>query len=65
MKGFETCPKQYYHVNVLKQFPFEETEATRYGTEFHKAAEDFMRDGTPLMLSRLSRGSATANSRWA
>lgn len=48
MKGFETCPKQYYHVNVLKQFPFEETEATRYGTEFHKAAEDFMRDGTPL-----------------
>jgi hypothetical protein len=48
MKGFETCPKQYYHVNVLKQFPFEETEATRYGTEFHKAAEDFMRDGTPV-----------------
>ena len=48
MKGFETCPKQYYHVNVLKQFPFEETEATRYGTEFHKAAEDFMRDGTPI-----------------
>lgn len=48
MKGFETCPKQYYHVNVLKQFPFQETEATRYGTEFHKAAEDFMRDGTPI-----------------
>lgn len=48
MKGFETCPKQYYHVNVLKQFPFEETEATLYGTEFHKAAEDFMRDGTPI-----------------
>lgn len=48
MKGFETCPKQYYHVNILKQFPFEETEATRYGTEFHKAAEDYMRDGTPI-----------------
>lgn len=48
MKGFETCPKQYYHVTVLKEHPFRETEATRYGTEFHKAAEDFMRDGTPL-----------------
>lgn len=48
MKGFETCPKQYYHVTVLKEHPFQETEATRYGTEFHKAAEDFMRDGTPV-----------------
>ena len=48
MKGFETCPKQYYHVNVLKEFPFQETDATRYGTEFHKAAEDYMRDDTPV-----------------
>lgn len=48
MKGFETCPKQYYHVTVMKEFPFQETAATRYGTEFHKAAEDFMRDGTPV-----------------
>lgn len=48
MKAFETCPKQFYHVNVLKQFPFQETEAMRYGTEFHKAAEEFMRDGTPI-----------------
>ena len=35
MKGFETCPKQYYHVNVLKEYPFEETVATRYCIEFH------------------------------
>jgi len=48
IKAFETCPKQFYHVNVLKQFPFQETEAMRYGTEFHKAAEDFIRDGTPV-----------------
>jgi len=48
MKGFETCPKQYYHVNVLKEFPFKETDATRYGTEFHKAAEDYIRDDTPV-----------------
>jgi RecB family exonuclease len=48
LKAFMTCPKQFYHVNVLKQFPFQETEAMRYGTEFHKAAEDFIRDGTPV-----------------
>jgi hypothetical protein len=48
IKAFDTCPKQFYHVNVLKQFPFVETEAMRYGTEFHKAAEEFIRDGTPV-----------------
>lgn len=48
MKNFETCPKQYYHVTVLKEHPFQETAATRYGNEFHKAAEYFMRDGTPV-----------------
>lgn len=50
MKAFETCPKQYYHVNVLKQFPFQETEATRYGTEFHKACEEYIRDDAPVPL---------------
>jgi hypothetical protein len=48
IKAFETCPKQFYHVNVLKQFPYVETEAMRYGTEFHEAAEHFIRDGTPV-----------------
>jgi RecB family exonuclease len=48
MKAFETCPKQFYHVHVRKEFPFRETEATRYGTEFHAAAENYIRDGTPV-----------------
>ena len=48
MKGFETCPKQYYHVTVRKEFPFQETDATRYGSEFHKAAEEYIRDNTPV-----------------
>lgn len=48
LKAFETCPKQFYHCNVLKEFPFEETEAMRYGTEFHKAAEEFVRDGVEI-----------------
>jgi hypothetical protein len=48
IKAFETCPKQFYHTHILKEFPFKETEAMRYGTEFHKAAEDFIRDGKPV-----------------
>jgi RecB family exonuclease len=48
IKAFENCPKQFYHVHVLKQFPFQETEATRYGTEFHLACEEFVRDGVPV-----------------
>jgi hypothetical protein len=48
IKAFDTCPKQFYHTHVLKQYPYQETEAMRYGTEFHKAAEEFIRDGTPV-----------------
>ena len=48
LKSFETCPKQFYHVTVLKEHPFEETEAIRYGSEFHKAAEDFIGKRVPL-----------------
>lgn len=49
LKKFKTCPKQYYEVKVAKNFKEpESTEATRYGKSFHSAAEDYVRDGTPL-----------------
>lgn len=48
MKNFETCPKQYYHVTVLKEHPFQETTATKYGKEFHTAAENYILNGTEL-----------------
>jgi len=48
IKSFEQCPKQFYHEKILKEYPFVETEATRYGSEFHKAAEEYIRDETPL-----------------
>jgi hypothetical protein len=48
IKAFDTCPKQFYHTHILKEFPYEETDATRYGNEFHKAAEEFIRDGKPI-----------------
>ncbi len=47
-KAFEQCPKQFYHEKVLKQYPVQETDAMRYGTEFHKACEDYMESGIPL-----------------
>ena len=47
-KAFETCPKQFYYEKILKEYPVEETEAMRYGTEFHKACEDYIGSGLPL-----------------
>jgi hypothetical protein len=48
IKAFEQCPKQFYHEKILKEYPVVETDAMRYGTEFHEAAEFYVRDGTPL-----------------
>jgi RecB family exonuclease len=48
LKDYEGCAKRYQEVKVLKNFPFVENEATRYGTEFHKAAEDYIQDGVVL-----------------
>jgi len=48
LKDYEGCPRRYQEVKVLKNFPFVENDATRYGTEFHKAAEDYIQDGVVL-----------------
>ena len=48
LKTFEQCAKKYYHIKVAKDVPYADTEATLYGKEFHKAAEEFIRDGKPL-----------------
>lgn len=49
LKKFKTCAKQYYEVKVTRNFkepPY--TEATLYGTNFHEAAEKYVRDNEPL-----------------
>ena len=49
LKKFKTCARQYYEVKVVKNFvepPF--TEATLYGSNFHEAAEKYVRDDEPL-----------------
>lgn len=45
---FETCPRQFYHVRVKKDFPEPPTEATIWGERVHKAMELRIKDGTPL-----------------
>ena len=48
IKAFEQCPKQFYHMRIAKDYVESETEAMLYGTAFHQAAEEYIRDGTPM-----------------
>ena len=48
LKDYEGCPRRYQEVRVLKNYAFQETEATKYGTELHTAAEEYIRDGKPI-----------------
>ena len=48
IKAFEQCPKQFYHMRIAKDYAESETEAMLYGTAFHEAAEEYVRDGTPM-----------------
>ena len=48
IKSFEQCPKQFYHEKVTKDYPFIPTPATTYGNKFHRAAENYVKNDTPL-----------------
>jgi hypothetical protein len=48
LKDFEGCQRRYHEVKVLKNYPFTETEATRYGNQVHEAIEFYIRDGKPI-----------------
>lgn len=48
LKTFQQCPKKYYHLKVAKDIQQADTEATIYGKEVHKAAEDHVNLGTPI-----------------
>jgi len=48
LKQFINCPKQYNEIKVLQNYSVSVTEQMRYGTEVHKALEDYVRDGAPL-----------------
>lgn len=49
MKYYEQCPKKYYHVKVVREFKEDQNaEHLLYGVKFHKAAELYIKDGTPI-----------------
>ena len=48
VKEFESCPRKFYQIKVLKAYPHQDTDATLYGKEVHKACEEYIRDGKPL-----------------
>jgi ATP-dependent exoDNAse (exonuclease V) beta subunit len=48
LKTFEQCPKKYFHLKVVKDVKDEGSEATIYGQEVHSAAEEFIKNGTPV-----------------
>ena len=48
LKDYESCARKFHAVRVLKQHKFTETEATKYGTELHLAAEEYIRDDKEL-----------------
>lgn len=45
---FQQCPRKYYRLRVVKDIKEPEAEHLIYGTEVHKAAEEYMRDGTEI-----------------
>lgn len=45
---FKQCPHKYYRLRVKKDIVEPPTDAMLYGTAVHKAAEDFIKDGTPI-----------------
>ena len=49
IKLYDTCPRKYEAEKITKEVVFTDTEATLYGKELHTAAEEYVRDGKPLL----------------
>ena len=48
LSTFKQCPKKYYHLKVAKDVRDTGSEAMLYGNQVHKAAENFIKEGTPI-----------------
>jgi len=48
IKTFDQCPKKYYHLKVIKDVKDFGNEATIYGSQVHKAAEDYIANGIEI-----------------
>ena len=45
---FDQCPKKYFHLRVAKDTKEPESDAMMYGKDVHLAAENYIKDGTPI-----------------
>jgi hypothetical protein len=45
---FKQCPHKYYRLRIVKDIVEPPTEHLSYGLEVHKAAEEYIRDGTSI-----------------
>jgi len=48
LKQFGNCPRQFNEVKNLKNYEVKVSKQMQYGTDVHKALEDYARDGTEL-----------------
>ena len=48
LKQYLNCPNQYHEIKILKNYEIKVSPQMLYGTEVHKALEDYVRDGTEL-----------------
>lgn len=48
LKAFEQCPRQAHRRFIARDLPFEETEASRWGSRVHEALEARLKNDKPL-----------------
>lgn len=48
LKQYTNCPHQYQQVKVLQKYPQKVTSQMQYGTDVHKALEEYAREGKSL-----------------
>jgi CRISPR/Cas system-associated exonuclease Cas4 (RecB family) len=53
LKEYENCPKKYYEIRVEQNYTVIPSEQMIYGTEVHKALEDYVKDGKELAVNYL------------
>jgi CRISPR/Cas system-associated exonuclease Cas4 (RecB family) len=53
LKQYQNCPKQYYEIKVAQNYEIILSEKMIYGTEVHKALEDYVKDGKELAVNYL------------
>lgn len=48
LKDYDNCARKFHAVRILRAFKSQPTAATKYGEDVHKAAEEYVMNGTPV-----------------